>query len=142
VAVRDAKREDLYALQQEGRDDPLGWNTERSGTEILHKGCGGRVAYVPGQTLSLDRYVCNGVTKTFGKCGWSWRCDVVHVWTDPAIAADLQVKDREDVRVYKLELVEGRKGDHDGVTYYHTRLASATETQTYYQGESDPWKLR
>jgi hypothetical protein len=139
--VRDAGREDLYALQQ-GPDplDPFDFRDEPP--QVLHKNCGGRVSYQPGHITDTDRYVCNGVNKTFGKCGWAYRCSAVHAWADVQIAAALYVPEKEDERIYKLELVVGKKGAHDSPTHYHLRPATAEERRNYARRAADTWNVK
>jgi hypothetical protein len=137
--VRDAGRDDLYALQQ--APDPLDpFDFRPDAPEVLHKNCGGRISHQPGD--KFDRYICNGVTKSFGKCGWAWRCSTVHGWTDAAIAASLYVAVKPDDRVYKLELAVGKKGEHDSTTHYRLRPATSEETRDYRRAAADTWKLK
>lgn len=142
--MRDATRTDLYSLQQAwyslysyGEAAPVTPN-------VIHKTCGGKIEFEVAPAYGMggkDRYVCKGEHPSFGKCGWAYKVDAVHAWTDDMIAKALAVVPAPDHTIYKLELHVAHAGE-DNSTHYRLRPASPEEIGHYVSGDADTWKVK
>lgn len=142
--MRDATRDDLYALQQAAYALYSYTSEPAKPPLIIHKSCGGKVEFEIGHSHYLanhDRYVCKGEQRGFGKCPWSYRAEAVHNWTPDMIARALGVEPPPDHTIYKLDLKVAKSGE-DGATHYRLRPASMEEVAHYEQGDADTWQTK
>jgi hypothetical protein len=126
--VRDAGRDDLYALQQAPDPlDPFDFRPDaaRGPAQELR-----RARSRTSPATRHDRYVCNGVNEVVRQVRLGVallgrprldRCRYRRIALRPV---------KPDDRIYKLELAVGKKGEHDSTTHYRLRPATSEERAT------------